>query len=597
MYTLNLIISALWKIVMAKKKYKSHKKFSPIWDRIGKTETEEEKYHRLRVQLSQLCKGLWENWNMAQREHMVLGMEILYEESDPKNKFQNWMKMSKLFFANEFKEKEETFTPMQYKEFFEKIIKQAGGDLHRYVHTPENKQKDEKKKLKSSDIRHRTFTWSEKEIFFEIMGYYPHDLQKQVHSCEARFMIVVAGTRGGKSYMTAHEALATFFLPDARIWLVGKQYDVADKEFDWIEERLLTWRIGDKSAAEFFGIKIHKPKFGSRSIRAPWGSYIETKSCKDPDTLLGVELDLIILCEPHHIAWKIWTQMLRGRLASRKGRALGAATGCGFSALMRKFVERGLDESEDWKDWFTLSFRSKDNPYFPEDEYEAARKELDSKIFEEQYAGKIVDVRGNVFYFEAENEFNIEDLKRPEDWSNFVAYIYKANNPSCAVVVAKHPKSKALYVVEELFFKTGVAISEHFYQIDEVIKGRYGNKKRIWTLGEDKLSRKIISDVGLFDMSDEDELSMGRSQLLKARVLAINDYFEKDKLFISRNCPYLKESLLKARWPEDKLEESGKENSEVPLSAYMTMPLALSTLVMWNESRNPCGTNYYYLGE
>ena len=121
MYTLNLIISALWKFVMAKKKYKSHKKFSPIWDRIGKTETEEEKYHRLRVQLSQLCKGLWENWNMAQREHMVLGMEILYEESDPKNKFQNWMKMSKLFFAMNLKKRKKHLPQCNIKSFLKKL--------------------------------------------------------------------------------------------------------------------------------------------------------------------------------------------------------------------------------------------------------------------------------------------------------------------------------------------------------------------------------------------------------------------------------------------------------------------------------------------
>lgn len=441
-------------------------------------------------------------------------------------------------------------------------------------------------------VRHRNWQWSEKKKLFKEMGYEPHEYQIKVHSSDARYIMVVAGTRGGKSFTTAHEALVTFFLPDARIWLVGQQYNVADKEFDWIEERLLSWRIEDKSAVEFFGINIHKPKFGSRRITSPWGSYIETKSCKEPEKLLGVELDLIVLCEPHHIAWKIWQQMLRGRLASRKGRVIGAATGCGYSTLMRKFLQRGKSEEEKWSEWYALSYSSDKNPYFPKEEFEAAREELDEKIFLEQFGGQIVDIRGNVFDVGDESIIPLEKISQHKNWPHLVAYLHRSNNPSVSILVAIQPKTKDMYVVDELEFKKGSSTVLHFEQIIEMCAGlNMVNQRHIYTCHEDKMSRKIICDNKFVDMTNEDDAKIGKQDRLKLRIHSIQDTLNREVLFLTDNTPRLFDALLSSRWPEDKSEESGQADSEIPLSAHLSYPLALANIVTMVEAGK--GFDYY----
>src|SRR5574341_1945379 len=69
--------------------------------------------------------------------------------------------------------------------------------------------------------------------FFADCGYTPHPKQDEVHRSEARFRVIAAGARGGKSMLAGAEIAFTLLQPNKRVWCVATQYELADKEFDW----------------------------------------------------------------------------------------------------------------------------------------------------------------------------------------------------------------------------------------------------------------------------------------------------------------------------------------------------------------------------
>ena len=65
--------------------------------------------------------------------------------------------------------------------------------------------------------------------WFEMLGYQPHEEQNAFHCSNARFRVVVAGRRWGKSLSAAKEAETMILFPQTRGWVVSKTYDLAWK--------------------------------------------------------------------------------------------------------------------------------------------------------------------------------------------------------------------------------------------------------------------------------------------------------------------------------------------------------------------------------
>lgn len=161
---------------------------------------------------------------------------------------------------------------------------------------------------------------------FRDFKYFPSPGQKQVHESYARFNICAAGARFGKSMLAGAEAAYSFLIPSRRIWIVGTQYELAEKEFNWALEFLGNFKIdGDERPILDYCLVRNNQK-GSREVIAPWGSFIKTKSTEKPQLLLGEEIDLCILSEASQIARSVWERQLRARLGPRKGRLYAIST-------------------------------------------------------------------------------------------------------------------------------------------------------------------------------------------------------------------------------------------------------------------------------
>jgi len=113
--------------------------------------------------------------------------------------------------------------------------------------------------------------------------YEPHSGQLLLHASKARFRVVVAGRRRGKSLLAAKEAEVMILRPQTRGWIVSKTYDLGEKVFREIYSNLI--QIFNLDTVR----KSYSSKSGSMYLEFPWGSVVEVKSAEHPDSLISVE--------------------------------------------------------------------------------------------------------------------------------------------------------------------------------------------------------------------------------------------------------------------------------------------------------------------
>jgi len=163
-----------------------------------------------------------------------------------------------------------------------------------------------------------------KSAFFGIIGYHPHERQASIHSSGSRFRVVAAGARSGKSMAAGVEIAYELFKPNRHIWCVATQYELAEKEFDWAVQFLDRGKIKGVKLLDLCRCTMSRK--GSKSLETPWGSWARTKSAEKPTSLLGDELDFLVLCEASQIPTVVWERYLRPRIGPRNGKVLACST-------------------------------------------------------------------------------------------------------------------------------------------------------------------------------------------------------------------------------------------------------------------------------
>jgi len=304
----------------------------------------------------------------------------------------------------------------------------------------------------------KDFIYSEHYIKYKYnllkhMGYTPGPAQKLVHNSFARFRTLGGGARFGKSIVGGAEAAVRVTLPGQRIWLIGPQYSLAEKEFMWAADLLGRVKLNDFGGRSLLSFcKVTTNSKGSRRIQTRWGSFIETKTVEKPQSLFGESLTMAVLCEAAHIKMSVYQKMIRARLGDLKGDIFASSTPNKNSGLLHTFNLRGKSKESTWKDWESWNFGVIDNPTFSREEIECARRELPKKIFDEQYGGLYFDPREKVISTFFENEHVVDSL--PEMISHlpiFVGIKRAFNNPMAILFMAYDKKENITYVFDEKY--------------------------------------------------------------------------------------------------------------------------------------------------
>ncbi len=206
----------------------------------------------------------------------------------------------------------------------------------------------------------------------------PHPGQVIVHNSPARFRVLSAGRRWGKTRLGVNECLDVA-AHGGRAWWVAPNYKMS--EVGWRPLR----RMGAKIGAEVRRV--------DRQIVLPNGGEVTVRSADNPDTLRGEGLDFVVLDEFAYMSPESWTEAIRPALSDRQGRALFISTPRGRNHFWDLY-QRGVRGEDDYA---CFRFPTSSNPYILPGEIEAAQRELPEIIFRQEYLAEFVDDQGGVF--------------------------------------------------------------------------------------------------------------------------------------------------------------------------------------------------------
>ena len=224
--------------------------------------------------------------------------------------------------------------------------------------------------------------------------------QQEVMQSDARFKVIAAGRRTGKSYLAA-------------ISLILKALDEKDGKTFYVaptqgQARDVMWH----TIFDIAGDIIERSHINNLEITLAGGNTIYLKGADRPDTLRGVSLKHLVLDEYAFMKPDVWEAILRPALADKKGSMLAIGTPEGRNHFYDMYVG-----SQDWPDWDSFHYTSFDNPLVDPAEIEHARQTLPSFAFQQEFMASF-DARTS-------GNFNPDEFhyyeKAKEEGQNYIA--------------------------------------------------------------------------------------------------------------------------------------------------------------------------------
>jgi len=210
-----------------------------------------------------------------------------------------------------------------------------------------------------------------------------HEGQTAVFQSDARFVALIAGTGGGKTYIGPY-------------WLARKinknpqgVFGVGAPTFKMLERvtarELITAFRGTTLEGEY------KPSRGEYQL--PTGGIIYLCSTGDPDHIEGGQYDAWWLDEAGQMSSWTWT-VIQARLGFREGRCLFTTTPYNLGWLYRDVY---LKAKAGDANYFVSQFESTMNPKYPKREFDRAGQALDERTFQMRYGGQFRQMAGLVW--------------------------------------------------------------------------------------------------------------------------------------------------------------------------------------------------------
>ena len=232
-----------------------------------------------------------------------------------------------------------------------------------------------------------------------------HPAQLEVAKSKARFRILVAGRRFGKTRLGTLLCLAKA-MEGKNAWWVAPTYAMA----------LEGWKTVRDLAGKY-GMEV---KESEKTVYTKAGGFLTVTTAHNPDRLRGAGLDFIVLDECAFIKEQTWKEVLRPTLTERKGGCLFISTPKGI----QNWFKRLYDEAENNPDWERWQFSSYDNPMIDRKELTIAKREIGSFLFSQEYEAQFVEQTGGLIKSEWFKYYTRETLTEFNEEGNYQDYIY-----------------------------------------------------------------------------------------------------------------------------------------------------------------------------
>jgi predicted phage terminase large subunit-like protein len=283
--------------------------------------------------------------------------------------------------------------------------------------------------------------------------------QQEVFNDEARFKVVAAGRRCGKSRLAAW-TLIIKALQTAKVTV----FYVAPTQG---QARDIMWGL----LADLAHPVITNKHVNNMEITLVNGSRICLKGGDRPDTMRGVSLEYLVIDEYADVKQQVFEEILRPALADRKGDCLFIGTPKGRNHFYDLYIYADSEEDDSFKAWH---FTSYDNETLDPDEINLAKKSMSSFAFRQEFMSSFEALGSEIF---KEDWVQFSD-DTPEIGDYYIAVdLAGFEDPSSRSKKNKRLDSTAISVVK---------VNEQGWHVEDVIHGR-------WTL--EKTAQKIFNAV------------------------------------------------------------------------------------------------------
>ena len=161
------------------------------------------------------------------------------------------------------------------------------------------------------------------------IGFYPTEVQKTILKGMGRITIVASAKRLGKSTIGAYLALRELFIPWHVVWIVGPNYELASRAWDYIEDWINKYFEGEYGP---FRVNRHDRIIENKTT----GAKLWMKTSETPESLLGKGINLVVLDEAARMDRGIWDGYIRPNLADgSRGRAFMISNPFGYNYFRR----------------------------------------------------------------------------------------------------------------------------------------------------------------------------------------------------------------------------------------------------------------------
>lgn len=275
--------------------------------------------------------------------------------------------------------------------------------------------------------------------------------QLSVLGCVARFIIVFASRRFGKTTAALLKVIKTVSRPNAYgiAWWVAPTYRQAAKPFRALLRALQgTGLIKSYSKSEMV-------------IDFVTGWRLEFRTAVQEDNLRGEGVNLLVIDEIGQLKDELWDEALRPTLADTNGELFGIGTPRGKRGFGYRLFQRG-QLAEHQADYRGFRFTAYDGVFIPRKELDEARTSMPAKAFDQEFMAAFLDATGTVFEL-ARTRFAIPEEGEPvalgADWAKKVDWTWFA-----AVGVRSGAVYETKRLPQRLPYPRQVELFHDFYQ-------------------------------------------------------------------------------------------------------------------------------------
>lgn len=208
-----------------------------------------------------------------------------------------------------------------------------------------------------------------------------HPAQSEVFNDPARYKVVAAGRRFGKSFLAA----VTLFVEASKNTKERSDGEVVDLGLEEVYYVAPTFEQGKKilwPLLKQLGEDLIESKYeNTGTLTLHNGRRISIKGADRPDSLRGVGLSYVVLDEYAFMKEEVWELIISPALARSEGGALFIGTPDGKNHFYELFARGMSEEHKGWKSWH---FKSHDNPHLPAQELEEAARRMSAERYKQE---------------------------------------------------------------------------------------------------------------------------------------------------------------------------------------------------------------------